>query len=345
MSWPQRPELWSGHYAEIQNTWARIAAALSCVEELHILLRDSSAKAGIQERIAKSPKVLKKQGQPSSPGTECEPIFFHSIPTNDVWVRDYAPLWVDSRTAIQYAFDGWAKKYSPWEEDCAAGEILLSQWGHRSINRNMALEGGAFDTDGDTLLVSESCLLYRRPYMSHEAWAKELCLYLGKKRLVWIKGPLPGDDTDGHVDMSARFVAPNTALCSRAKKNEAAYDILQENRRRLQSASRFCTALQDEDREVHLEMIDLPLPPQAYVQGRALARTYANFYIANGLLLMPVYGEKTDYEAVSILQNCFPKHHIEAVDVSSMILEGGALHCMTMQIPDFVEIGKEHGAK
>ena len=314
LAWPQRPELWAGYYNEIQETWARIAALLSRSEEVHILLHQEKRKEEIMT------KILKKEAQENR-------IFFHNVPTDDVWIRDYGPLWVGNKKALLFVFDGWAQKYSPHEKDNLAGSRLLELWGHQALPKNFVLEGGAIDTDGETLLVSESCILFRSPFWDSKRYEEEFKNCFGVKNTLWLKGGLPGDDTDGHVDMLCRFVAKNKVLNTLCRVGDPAYEILQENQKRLQ---KFRNA------EGHaLDITILPLPAQIYEEGRALPRSYANFYIAQNQVLVPVYGENTDEIALEVVQNCFPQHKIEAIDSSRIILEGGALHCLSMQVPDF----------
>ena len=313
--WPQRPSLWGGAYAEVQRLWAQIAALLSRKEEAHILL--PSHKESLREEIIC--EVLKKGGKEKH-------IFFHDIETDDVWIRDYAPLWVEEKKALLFLFDGWGQKYSPHQKDNLAGAKLLKMWGHQALRKNFVLEGGAIDSDGETLLLSESSILFRSPFWERGHYEEELKNCFGVKKLLWLKGGLPGDDTDGHVDMLCRFTEKNKVLNSMCEKGEPAFGILRENQKRLETFRDL------EGRP--LEIVQLPLPPQIYKEGRALARSYANFYIAEGQVLAPVYGEKTDELALKLIQKAFPQRNIEAIDASLLILEGGALHCLTMQIPD-----------
>ena len=240
LAWPQRPELWSGHYNEVQGSWAKIAALLSQGEEVHILLHQEKLKEAILT------KILEYKGKESR-------IFFHNVPTDDVWIRDYGPLWVEDRKALLFVFDGWAQKYSPHEKDNLAGERLLELWGHQALPKNFVLEGGALDTDGETLLLSESCILFRSPFWTPERCEEEFKDCFGVRNILWLKGGLPGDDTDGHVDMLCRFTAKNKMLNSLCTKDHPAYGILQENQKRLQDFRNT--------QGYSLDIAILPLPP------------------------------------------------------------------------------------
>ena len=311
LAWPERTDLWEGRLMEIQDTWAKIAALLSEVEQVHILLPSKDTALSAREKMAKH--------------SCCEEnIFFHFIPTDDVWIRDYGPLWIDKKSALLFAFDGWGRKYAPYDKDNSSGGKLLHDLNHKIVVKDFVLEGGALDTDGNTLLTSESSILYRQPFYSQEQYEKEFYQCFAVENILWLRAGLPGDDTDGHVDMISRFVGKNKLLTCTCPKSHPAYEILHYNYQCLQAFR---------NKGQPLEILELPLPQQIYTNGRALPRSYANFYIANGLVLVPVYGESSDETALGKIQGCFPQYRIEAIDASLMILEGGGIHCMTMQWP------------
>ena len=312
LAWPHREDLWGGHLAKIQETWAKIATLLSEVEQVHILVQDMVSVSAVKEKLSLYSHSEKN-------------IFFHPIPTDDVWIRDYGPLWVAEKRALLFTFDGWGRKYAPSNLDNGSGEKILHSLACRATIQDFILEGGALDTDGHTLLVSLSSILYRQPFYNRREYENKFRQCFGVEDILWLKAGLPGDDTDGHVDMMTRFIAKNKVLTCRCAETHAAYPILSHNYEALLA---FVNSKGE-----GLEIAELPMPPQIYVGGRALPRSYANFYIANQLVLVPIYGENSDQLALSKIQNSFPQHRIEAIDVSLMILEGGGPHCMTMQWP------------
>ena len=326
LAWPQRPELWSGHYKEVQKDWAKIAALLSQKEDVRILIHPDSSQAQedeIREQIEKHPCRQDK-------------VFFHTIPTDDVWVRDYAPVWIEQKKALLFIFDGWAKKYTPYKNDNSAGAAILKSLGHEPVCKNFILESGAVDTDGKTLLLNETCILFREPFLSRKKYETECKSAFGIKNILWLKGALPGDDTGGHTDLICRFVGKNRVLHTVCNKNHEAYTMLKENQNRLENFHKTAeSAAENAAERAALEITALPLPKQLYQKESPLPRSYANFYIANEKVLVPVYGEKTDEAALTAIQSCFSSRSIEAVDSSRLILEGGAVHCQTMQIPSF----------
>ncbi len=331
LTWPQRIEVWEEDLYVVQSTWARIAALLSKHEEVFILLDpkiEPSSFDEVKQHLYKHNAVFEK-------------IHFLPIKTNDVWIRDYGPIWIEKKElnedwVLVFRFDGWGKKYFPYQEDDQAAQAILNLFypekeNRKILNKNYVLEGGSLETNGEILIITESCNLFREPYMSKEEYESEFQTSLGIKQTLWLKGALPGDGTDGHIDMLTRFVSKEKILTSICGGDEAAYPILKENKRRLEN---FFL----KQKSNPFKIIDLPLPRQRYRGGLALARTYANFYIANHQVLVPVYNEASDEGALAILQECFPERDIEAIDASQMILQGGALHCMTMQIPKLAQI-------
>ena len=312
LAWPQREDLWEECLEEVQDLWARVGALLSRVEQVHILVNPGASTLKIKEKCLKHDACLEK-------------LFFHFIPTDDVWIRDYGPLWVREKGAMVFGFDAWGKKYFPYEQDHQAGARFLQKIGHEPPYRNFVLEGGALDTDGHSLLLTESSVLYRQPFYSREQYEEEFRKCFSIKKFLWLRGGLPGDDTDGHVDMITRFFDKNKVLTCLCPESHPAHGILHHN---------YELLLNFRDAQGQgLEIIDLPLPPQAYLNGRALIRSHANFYVANGLVLVPTYKAETDRLALERIQNCFPKHRVIGVDACLMALGGGGIHCMTLQGP------------
>jgi agmatine deiminase len=193
----------------------------------------------------------------------------------------------------------------------------------------MILEGGSIDVNGcGSLLTTESCLLHpsRNPTLSRGEIEKRLRDFLGVSNVLWLKGGIAGDDTDGHVDDVARFVSPRTVVAAVERDpTDENYSILQEN---LQ-----CLRAMRGEEGGPLEVLELPMPAPILVNGRRMAASYANFYIANNVVLVPTYAQFSDRDALGILQECFPGRRAHGIDCRELIYGYGAIHCSTMQQP------------
>ena len=351
LTWPQVSKIWGEDFLEIQETWAKISSLLSKHEKVFILIDPKSSKYFL-ENI--NELLLKYSGNLSN-------INFLEISTNDVWIRDYGPIWVKSTNkitpiGISFGFDGWGKKYFPYDNDNKAGSKILEKLGHEEYFEKIILEGGSIETNGEILIVTDSCNLFREPYLEKNEYELIFKKLFGVKKILWLKGALPGDGTDGHVDMLTRFASKNTIITSIANSDSAPYLILKKNIKCIEDFLNCEIYTRDEkvgfrkyEEELNKDFkylnkdtqlienfkyVFLPLPQQIYINGFALARSYANFYIANEQVLVPVYNEKSDEDALKIIESCFPDRTIQAIDCSKLILQGGALHCITMQIPD-----------
>jgi agmatine deiminase len=260
------------------------------------------------------------------------------IATDDAWIRDYGAIIVrddDSPagfSAIDFDYNAWGNKYPPFDRDRAVAAQMAGRLGLPRISSPMVLEGGSVDVNGEGLgLVTEQCLLNpnRNPSMQRSEIEAELAALLGLTDLIWLGEGVIGDDTDGHIDNLARFVAPRLVVTVVASSPaDPNYAALAENRRRL-------AAFRD-GRGQGLEVRELPVPPPLAREGQALPGSYANFYIANGVVLVPAYGGENDAIASAVIADCFPDRQIVPIDCRSLIVGLGALHCLTQQIPVMV---------
>ncbi len=332
LAWPQRAELWSGKYKEVQLIWAKVASLLSKTEEVHILInpvlpnqnKNKYINICIEEKIRN--KIEKYNCKQTN-------LIFHEIPTDDVWIRDYGPVWISPREGLTFLFDGWGKKHFPHTNDNLASKRLLEKFGHHINSKKIILEGGAIESNGDLLLVNDACIFHRETRLTYSKYEEELKNIFQTKNILWLKGCLPGDDTDGHVDMVSRFVEEKKILHTICDSDHPAFTVLKEIQKKLEN---FFTKEYNFDKQI--EIIYLPLPKQVFKGNFPIARNYANFYIANKQIITPVYKDKKDEEALNIIQACFPNHSVEAIDSNYLLLEGGAIHCMTKHIPVFVAI-------
>lgn len=237
--------------------------------------------------------------------------------------------------AIKWRFNAWAK-YPNWKRDERIGSLMAEEAGVQEIqatfeDRRVVLEGGSIEVNGSgTLITTEECLLsrvqQRNPGMKRRDYERIFKQYLGATNVIWLGSGVVGDDTHGHVDDITRFVSPDTVVtCVEADPSSENYEALRENIRRLRGAT-------TEDGKP-LITIDLPMPAPVYFEGRRLPASYANFYVANGIVLVPVFNDPNDRVALDILADCFPDREVVPIYSGDLIWGFGAIHCMTQQQP------------
>ncbi len=254
-------------------------------------------------------------------------FFRHS--TSRSWTRDYCPIFVKNEKGevaiTNWIFNGWAK-YDNWKSDNKIPSFLAKRLNMRTFQPGIVLEGGSIDVNGaGLLLTTEECLLsekvqVRNPGMTREDLERFFARYLGIVRTIWLKNGIAGDDTHGHIDDLARFVDQETVVTVvEENQSEANYEPLQENLRLLQRTG--------------LRTVILPMPSPVYFDGQRLPASYANFYIANKLVLVPTFNDPMDRAALNVLAALFPGREVIGIYCGDLVLGLGALHCMTMQQP------------
>lgn len=326
LSWPHKEESWPGAFEPVPEVFAQIAAVLSESELVRINVADDD--------MAESVRKLLRRG-----GVDLNAIRFHFNPTNDAWVRDHGPIYVvrdepradlpaPMRAIINWEYNAWGGKYPPCDLDNAVPSRIAAESGEEIYTPGIVMEGGSIDVNGQgTLLTTEACLLNtnRNPQLSKAEIERYLCDYLGVRHILWLGDGIVGDDTDGHIDDLTRFVAPDTVVTLiEDDPQDANYEPLQENLRRLQS-------MRDQQRQ--LKIVTLPMPGPVYFEDQRLPASYANFYIANRRVLVPVYGHKNDQIALDALQRLFPERLVVGIDCTPLVWGLGAIHCVTQQQP------------
>ena len=334
LAWPHYRDDWPGKFEPIPWVYAEIIRHLSRDERVELIVND-----GASERQAK--KVLDRANALS------ENVRFHRWPTNRVWTRDSGCTFmtqqrsasqnrsVSELLAVKWRFNAWAK-YSNYRHDEKIGSLMAKAANVHEIQavhnkRHVVLEGGSIDANGcGTLLTTEECLLskvqQRNPTMKSKDYEKVFAEYLGIKNVIWLDSGITGDDTHGHVDDITRFVAPDTVVTAvETNPDDPNYEPLRENIRRLRAAT-------DQDGEP-LAIIELPMPAPVIFEGRRLPASYANFYIANGIVLVPVFNDANDRFALDILADLFPDRDVIGIYSGDLIWGFGAMHCMTQQQP------------
>lgn len=251
--------------------------------------------------------------------------------TNDVWCRDFGPVFLKNDSsgeiaAAHFTYNAWGGKFPPWDADAEIPAKIADTLGLRRFRIPFVCEGGALETDGNgTLITTESVILNpnRNPGMTKLEAERILCETLGCERIVWLEQGLAGDDTDGHADTMVRFFRKGAVLMAVSDLPENGKTV-RSCRERLERAG--------------LEIVELPcpppIPPPPGWREQFLPATYANFLITNKLVLVPVYGfPEEDAQALEIIGRCFPDRGVKGINCRDIILEGGALHCLTQQMP------------
>jgi agmatine deiminase len=255
---------------------------------------------------------------------------------NDAWLRDNGPTFVVNDqgdvAGVNWKFNAWGGKYSPWDLDDAVAPQIIEHYGKRRFDAPLVMEGGSLHVDGEgTLLTTEECLLNpnRNPELSREQIEEYLKRYLSVEKIIWLNRGLSGDETDGHVDNVACFAAPGKVIIQVCNDpSDDNYAFSQENLRILREAT--------DAKGRKLEIIEIEQPPYREYDGDRLTLSYLNFYFVNGGIVLPVFGgdaEETDRKAVEALQAAFPDRVIRTVDGMAVIAEGGNVHCTTQQMP------------
>jgi agmatine deiminase len=251
-------------------------------------------------------------------------------------VRDYGPTFVLSldrgrKAAVKWNFNAWGGKYDDLLYDNTTGEDILHKAGVRSFRPNIVMEGGSIDVNGvGTVLTTEQCLLNknRNPLLGREEIEGYLEDYLNVSKVIWLKSGIDGDDTDGHVDDFARFVSEGTVLCAHSEGGKGTdHQVLEANLRILEGSS-------DQD-GTPLEVLRLPMPRPIELpeEGRHLPASYANFYIGNKVVLLPVFHDENDEEARQLLVGLFPGREVVPIYARDLVYGYGGLHCVTQQEP------------
>ena len=331
LAWPHNPEDWPGKFQPIPWLYAEIVRLLAMHERVHLIVQDAKEES-------RASGILRRAG------ADLDQVTFHQWPTDRVWTRDSGPIFVrnpSGQLAItNWKFNAWAK-YDDWHLDDqiperVAGVLGLPQWQPAialadGSQHRVVLEGGSIDTNGEgILLTTEECLLsevqQRNPGVSREQLERALHDFLGIDQVIWLGRGVAGDDTHGHIDDISRFVSPSTIVTAVERNTiDLNHEPLAENLERLRAA-RTPDGKQ-------FTIVELPLPRPVVFRGQRLPASYANFYVANGLVLVPTFHDPNDRVALNILAEVFPGREVIGIHSVDLIWGLGALHCMTQQQP------------
>lgn len=319
ISWPHNRESWPGKFRPVSSVFVEIVSHLSPVELVNINVNDRE----MEERVRNQLRLA---------GVPITNVRFHLIPTNDAWVRDHGPTFVTNGehvALVNWTYNAWGRKYKPFDLDDRVPMMIADQLSCPAFSPSVVLEGGSIDVNGrGTLLTTESCLLNsnRNPSLTRDEIEHVLEDFLGVSKVLWLGEGIAGDDTDGHIDDLARFVDASTVVTviedDPADEN---YRPLSENLERLRGMS--------DQNERPLNIVTLPMPGELYYQGHRLPASYANFYIANGLVIAPTYNSVNDRVALETLQKLFPDRRVVGIHCLDLVWGLGAVHCVTQQQP------------
>jgi agmatine deiminase len=326
LAWPHQKADWPGKFYPIPWVWCEIVRWISRVEKVRLLVPAGQTKA-ISTMLNDVKADLKQ-------------VELLEMPTDRVWLRDSGGQTVrvagGGRALVRWKFNAWAK-YRNHKKDAQIAGFMAKHLGLEEVQAfdpakgtiPLVLEGGSIDADGEgTLLTTEECLLSkvqeRNKCLDRAGYEMAFKRYLGIQHTIWLKNGIVGDDTHGHVDDLARFVGPGRVVCAREpNQSDPNHGILEENIRRLNEAK--------DAKGRRLEVIDLPMPEPVEFQGQRLPASYANFYIANDLVLVPTFNDPSDRLALGLLAELFPGRRLVGIHAVDLVWGLGTLHCLSQQ--------------
>ncbi|WP_227367902.1 agmatine/peptidylarginine deiminase [Halomonas sp. M20] len=323
LTWPSVDSDWAPLLERIEATLETMVVAITRYQRVLISVPDHST----HERLTATFHHL---------GVPMDRLILVEAPADDTWARDHGPIAVERDgdiVLLDYEFTGWGGKFPAKRDNALTGRLRDTGVFKAPVEtRDLVLEGGAIETDGQgTLLTTEACLLNlnRNPQLDRGAIEARLREDFGVERVLWLShGHLEGDDTDSHIDTLARFCDPQTIAYVRCgDRDDPHYPALAAMEKELE-------ALRQADGSPY-QLIPLPWPRPCFdlQDGHRLPATYANFLVINGAVLVPVYGDAADAQALDALATAFPGRDILPIDCRSVILQHGSLHCLTMQLP------------
>lgn len=323
LSWPHNRDSWPGKFEPVPFIFAEIVRHLSQSEYVEINVNDRPAVDEVREFLSGQNIYLDR-------------VRFHLIPTNDAWARDHGPLFITrqrhgagEQAIVDWGYNAWGGKYPPFDLDDRVPMMAAAELDCPRFEPKMVLEGGSIEVNGrGTLLTTESCLLNpnRNPGMSRDQIEQKLKDFLGVTKVLWLGAGIEGDDTDGHIDDLARFVDASTVVTVLEQDpSDENYIPLKENHERLRT-------LTDQD-DKPLNVLTLPMPPRLEYAGQRLPASYANFYMANELVLVPTFDCEADRAALNTLQRLFRSRRVVGINCTDLVWGLGAIHCVTQQQP------------
>lgn len=324
LTWPKDPVTWPDRVPLVQEIYLQMLEALTPHEIVNLLVDDQETEDVVKARCSFE---------------SASNIRFQQVETVDSWIRDYGPNFLINKNGEQafndWIFNAWGDKYEDLKKDDRIPAFLERQLNARRFEPGIVMEGGSIEVNGNgCVLTTEQCLLNknRNPHLSREQIEQYLQDYLGVVKVLWLGEGIVGDDTDGHIDDIARFVSENTIVTVvEEDPSDANYDLLQDNLQRLHSMT--------DAHDKAFRIVTLPMP--GIVGGEStdtrnldrLPASYANFYIANNVVLAPVFGHVNDTRAVETLQQLFSDRKVVPINCEPLVWGMGTIHCVSQQQP------------
>jgi agmatine deiminase len=322
LSWPHKEASWPGKINTIYKPYCQFIGEVAKGEKVCINVANQAMKVFATEQLQNAAISL-------------ENIEFYFHPTNDAWCRDHGPAFIvnektNQKAIVDWGYNAWGNKYPPFNLDDVIPTLIGKHLGLQVFYPNIIMEGGSVEFNGKgTLLTSTCCLLNenRNPHLKQQQIEEYLHQYYGATHIIWVDEGIVGDDTDGHIDDTVRFVNSDTVITVvEHNKQDENYHLLQQNLKQLHQLR-----LQDGKQ---MNIIELPMPGALVYDGQRLPASYANFYIANTAVIVPTFRDKNDDKALQILQACFTDRKVIGIDSTDIIWGLGSFHCLSQQEPE-----------
>lgn len=322
LSWPHKEASWPGKIQTIYPFYSQFIKELSKGEKVCINVNDEAMKAFAIQCL-------------NGVGVDLSKVEFFIHPTNDAWCRDHGPAFLinpkaaQKKVIVDWNYNAWGNKYPPFDLDDVIPTRIGKHFSIPVFNPGIVMEGGSVEFNGaGSLLTSTACLLNpnRNPHLNQQQIEEYLVNYYGVEQILWVDEGIVGDDTDGHIDDTVRFVNEDTVLTVvEYNKQDENYGLLEHNLRQLQQM-RLLNGKQ-------LNIVELPMPDAVEHEDQRLPASYANFYIANASVIVPTYRCAQDDKALQIIQECFKDRAVVGIDSTDIIWGLGSFHCLSQQEP------------
>lgn len=322
LSWPHKEASWPGKIESIYPNYSLFVKYLTAGELVRINVVDEAMKAAAINHLLKA-------------GVDLSKVQFFLHPTNDAWCRDHGPAFLINPAAdvkkviVDWNYNAWGNKYPPYDLDDVIPTLIGTHFNIPVYHPGIVMEGGSVEFNGKgTILTSTACLLNenRNPHLHQGQIEEYLCNYYGAEQVLWVEEGIVGDDTDGHIDDTVRFVNEDTVITVVEENvNDENHDLLQTNLKQLQQM-RLLNGKQ-------LNIVELPMPDEVIYEDQRLPASYANFYISNQHVIVPVFNCKKDDKALQIIASCFKDREVVGIDSTDIIWGLGSFHCLSQQEP------------
>lgn len=322
LSWPHKEASWPGKIEKIFPSYIAFIKTLVRFEDVNINVCDAVMQANATNMLQQA-------------GVELSRVHFYIHPTNDAWCRDHGPAFLlnkhepGKKAIVDWNYNAWGNKYPPFDLDDVIPTKIGKAMGLEVFHPGIIMEGGSVDFNGSgTVMTSTACLLNknRNPHLSQEQIEQYLMDYYGQDQVLWVDEGIVGDDTDGHIDDTVRFINEDTVITViEENKQDENYQLLKHNLKQLQQM-RLLNGKQ-------LNIVEIPMPDDVIWEDQRLPASYANFYIANHQVIVPTYRCKKDEQVLLTIQDCFPEREVVGIDSTDIIWGLGSFHCLSQQEP------------